>query len=93
MGVHGVWGGLCEGGGKMLLWRCMRGAIPERCWGVLDDICCFGHLVKIWAFLVIEGVEISKTVSRIEIVPVNAKSSEPEKLDTSITEACDIEKC
>ncbi len=34
-----------------------------------------------------------KTVSRIEIVPVNAKNSEPEKCDTSITEACDIEKC
>ncbi|WP_375667373.1 hypothetical protein [Bartonella sp. CL435QHHD] len=47
----------------------------------------------IWAFLVIEGVEISKTVLRIEIVPVNAKNSEPEKCDTSITEACDIEKC
>ncbi|WP_375681948.1 MULTISPECIES: hypothetical protein [unclassified Bartonella] len=60
---------------------------------MLDDICCFGHLVKIWFFLVIEGVEISKTVSRIEIVPVNAKNSEPEKCDTSITEACDIEKC
>ncbi|WP_375620219.1 hypothetical protein [Bartonella sp. TS25HLJMH] len=38
-----------------------------------DDICCFGPLVKIWSFLVIEGVEISKTVSRIEIVPVNVK--------------------
>ncbi|WP_375684569.1 hypothetical protein [Bartonella sp. AP1QHHD] len=49
--------------------------------------------MKVWAFLVIEGVEISKTVSHIEIVPVNAKNSEPEKHDTSITEACDIEKC
>ncbi|WP_375637706.1 MULTISPECIES: hypothetical protein [unclassified Bartonella] len=53
----------------------------------------FWIFVKVWAFLVIEGVEISKTVSRIEIVPVNAKNSEPEKCDTSITEACDIEKC
>ncbi|WP_375671973.1 MULTISPECIES: hypothetical protein [unclassified Bartonella] len=49
--------------------------------------------MKVWAFLVIEGVEISKTVSHIEIVPVNAKNSEPEKHDTSINEACDIEKC
>ncbi|WP_375678568.1 hypothetical protein [Bartonella sp. AP33XZML] len=51
-----------------------------------DDICCFGSLVKVWSFLVIEGVEISKTVSRIEIVPVNAKNSEPEKLDPLVTE-------
>ncbi|WP_375681085.1 hypothetical protein [Bartonella sp. AP20NXHL] len=58
-----------------------------------DVIYCFGFFVKVWSFLVIEGVEISKTVSRIEIVPVNAKNSEPEKCDTSITEACDIEKC
>ncbi|WP_375629168.1 MULTISPECIES: hypothetical protein [unclassified Bartonella] len=58
-GVHGVWGGLCEAG-KMLLWRCVRGAIPERCWGVLDDICCFGPLVKVWSFLVIEMGEMLK---------------------------------
>ncbi|WP_375626333.1 hypothetical protein [Bartonella sp. PS17NMGDW] len=49
--------------------------------------------MKVWSLLVIEGVEISKTVSRIEIVPVNAKNSEPEKHDISATEVCDIEKC
>ncbi|WP_375668398.1 hypothetical protein [Bartonella sp. AP36NXGY] len=43
--------------------------------------------MKVWSFLVIEGVEISKTVSRIEIVPVNAKNSEPKKLDPLVTEA------
>ncbi|WP_375655667.1 hypothetical protein [Bartonella sp. MR63HLJHH] len=58
-----------------------------------DIIYCFGFFVKVWSFLVIEGVEILKTVLRIEIVPVNAKSIEPEKRDFSATEACDIEKC
>ncbi|WP_375666391.1 hypothetical protein [Bartonella sp. TT121SHDZB] len=34
-----------------------------------------------------------KTVSRIEIIPVKPKNTEPEKRDPSATEACDIGKC